>query len=99
MGSNSVQNSLIQFIDEQMVDESAKITEFKKPHRVANLDQQSFTYQFKLKGSFSELLKTIYALEQDGNFGEVIHMDFEKKRNFRTQKERLEATVFIQQLK
>ncbi len=99
LGSNSVQNSLIKFINGIDKENSAQILEFNKPHLSQEDNNRVTTYQFKLQGSFQSILKTIYQLEQNGNFGEVVYLDFEKKRNYKTGKDRLEATVFIRQLR
>lgn len=98
-GSSSIQNNLLRFLQEQSRENAIRISEFSKPHVVEQEDYHIATYQFKLKGGYTALLKTLYALEQKGIFGEVVHVNYQKKKNYRTRKEHLEATVFVQQLK
>ena len=62
-------------------------------------ENQYYTYSFILNGNYADILKVIHPIEQKGNFGEIVHTDFQKKKDYRTRKLTLEATVFVQQLR
>ena len=56
------------------------------------------TYSFTVKGSYANILKLIYKFEQHGNFGKLISVNFEKKKNYKTGKVNLECKIFLQKI-
>lgn len=95
----SIENNLLHALHVEAKKNDLKVMDFNSPHVYINDQQELNTFIFTLEGSFQDILKSIYHLEQQGNFGKVAHVNFEKKKNFRTRKTFLNATIFIQRYK
>lgn len=95
----SLQNNLLRVLNEEVLLNNLDIIDFNQPHIHQNELNETHTFTFKLKGEFVDILKTIHALEQKGNFGKIVHLDFVKKKNYRTNKYSLSASVFLQIIK
>jgi len=92
---SSVQNNLIQTINVFSKEKGVKIVDFGEPHLQQKDDILIKTYQFILEGDFQSLNGLIYQLEQKTKFGEIINVHFEKKKDLRTGKQFLQATVLL----
>ncbi len=99
LGDTSIQNNLLRVLNQESEKNKLKVMDFNQPHIFQVENNKMYTYTFDLQGEYNGILKTIYSLEQKGNFGEVVHLDFEKKRNYRTNTYYLGAKVFIRQVK
>ena len=95
----SVQNNLLRMINMEAEKNKVKILEFNKPHYHEEGEQQIYTYNMKLSGSYAAILITIHSIEAHGSFGDVVHIDFEKKINYKTNKYTLGAMIFVQQVR
>lgn len=96
LGNTSIENNLLRVINIEAEKNKLKLIDFNDPH-ISEVDgNQLNTFDFILEGEFISLIKTIYVLEQENTFGEVVHLHFEKKKNYRTNKSYLEARVFVQ---
>lgn len=98
MKGNSVQNNLLEFLNSKSISEGFIISDFQKPHTFSEKGATTTSYRFKLEGSYSEIEQVLYSLEQDYNFGQVAHIHFEKKRDYRKGKSFLECFVIIESL-
>jgi hypothetical protein len=98
IGETSLQNNLLRILNQESSKNDLKIIDFNQPHIYKTETNSLYTYSFGLKGGYPNILKTIHTLEQNGKFGEVVHIDFEKKKNYRTNKSYLEAKVLLQQV-
>ncbi|MEX0288538.1 MAG: hypothetical protein AB3N14_05465 [Flavobacteriaceae bacterium] len=99
LGGTSLQNNLLRVLNQAAEKHNLKVMDFNKPHVFQADNNSLYTYSFDLKGGYNNILKTIYTLEQKGNFGDVVYVDFEKKKNYRTRRNSLTAKVFVQQVK
>jgi len=97
LGNTAMENNLLKAINTAAEKNNLKVIDFNPPHRSAVNSAQLNTYHFSLEGNFTSTLNAIYALEKNGNFGEVAHINFEKKRNYNSNRRYLQATVFMQQ--
>ena len=98
LGTSSLQNDLIRFLNSVATDHKVKILELRAPHIFQGDNAVSKTYTLKFEGDFNDVLHVIHALEQNGGFGAVSHFALEKHKNYRTGKSRLEALVFLEQV-
>lgn len=96
--NTSVQNNLLSFLNAQGQTTSVVVSEFQEPHNYLQDDSKVVSYSFKLVGEYDDLLRVIYSLEQDYNFGEITHISFEKKRDYRRRIEYLEAIMVIENI-
>lgn len=97
LGNTSVENNLLKTISSESNNQSVRISDFEAKHSIVANNLAIDTYRFTLEGPFTDILKVLYVLEQKGGFGKTVHVDFFKERNFRTKKESLKGTVFLQQ--
>lgn len=95
----SIQNNLLRTINQEATKTNTKVMEFKQPHLYQVGENSLLTYSFTLNGDYKNILKVVHTIEQKGNFGEIVHVDFQKKKNYRSNKYSLGATVFVQQVK
>lgn len=99
IGDTSVQNNLLRTINEEARGRNVKVMGLNEPHVEIEDNNRRITYSFSLGGGYTGILKTVHTIERKGNFGEIVHLGFEKKKNYRTGRSSLEAIVFVQQVK
>jgi len=99
LSSNAIENDLLRVLNIEAQKNKIKILDFNSPH-IFTKDSigKVLTFPFTLEGSYNGILKTVYTIEQKNNFGEVVHLNFEKKKNYRTHKEFLTADVLLQSI-
>ncbi|WP_127019817.1 hypothetical protein [Flagellimonas beolgyonensis] len=95
LSSSAFQTDLLKFLNENNTTQSVKLIEFKSPHFFQDKSTENVTYMMKLEGRYTEILKVLYALENQSGFGSISHTSFEKQNNHRTQKEHLQSSVFL----
>lgn len=91
----SIQNNLLKTINTIADTTDLKVITFLEPHSIENNDLIIKTYQFTIEGNYNSILKLIHHLEQKTKFGEIINLHFEKKTNFKTNKQYLQAHVLL----
>lgn len=92
----SVQNNLLNILTNASQSRDFTISNFEQPHLYTQDGFTKTSYQFSLKGDFQGILKTIYGLEQNYSLGNIAHLHFEKKLNYRTRKPYLETDVIVE---
>lgn len=95
---SSFQNNLLKIVNTFAKENKLAITGFKEPHIIEQNDAVTKTYQFSVKGDYTSILKLLHTIEQYGNYGKIISTDFQKKKNYKTNKVFLECTVFLQRV-
>ena len=99
VNNTSVQNNLLRTINGQAKEHNVRVMDINEPHVHQKNTTTKITYNFNLEGTFTDIVKIIYKLEEKNSFGTIIHLDFNKRRNFKRNKEYLNAIVYIQQVK
>ncbi|MEX0274115.1 MAG: hypothetical protein AB3N16_07040 [Flavobacteriaceae bacterium] len=99
MVDTSVQNNLLRTLNQESSRHKVSVIDFNKPHVYQLGDNELNTYSFKIQGDFVNVLKVLHLLENKGNFGEIIHVGLEKKKDYRTKVQRLEAEVLLQMVR
>ncbi|WP_047415878.1 hypothetical protein [Cellulophaga sp. Hel_I_12] len=97
--NTSIENNLLRILNIEASKNSLDIIDFNTPHIYIDNNGEVYTYNFTLQGGFIDIISTLHQLELNGNFGEVAHVNLLKKKNFKTNKDYLIATVFIQNFK
>lgn len=97
---NSLQNNILKTLHTLSNNGGFDIIAFEEPHIYQDEASQktTTTYDFTIQGGYKSLIEVLYALEQKYSFGNVIHTNFEKKKNFRTGKRYLQCTVLLQRI-
>lgn len=98
LSGGSIQNTLLKDINTFSEDNNLKVNNFLEPHVFASEDLIIKSYQFSLEGDYTEIIQLIYTLEQESNFGEIINVHFEKKKNFRTGRDYLQAQIILKSI-
>ncbi|WP_108804567.1 hypothetical protein [Aquimarina sp. Aq107] len=97
---NSLQNNILKVLNTLSSDSNFKIINFEKPHKYIDEDSQktTTTYNFTLQGDYKSLIHVVYALEQNYSFGNILSVNFEKKKNFRTGNRFLQCKILLQRV-
>ncbi len=98
MKGNSVQNNLLEFLNTKSESEGFTISDFNEPHTFSQDGATTTSYRFTLEGSYEEIEQVLYSLEQEYNFGQIAHVHFEKKKDYRKGKDYLECFVIVESL-
>lgn len=98
MKGNSVQNNLLEFLNTKSGSGNFTISDFNEPHTFSENGATTTSYQFTLEGSYDGVEQILYSLEQEYNFGRIAHVHFEKKRDYRKDKDYLECFVIVESL-
>ncbi len=98
VSESSFQNTLLKTITVIADSSALKIISFNKPHVFKTDNSIISTYSFSLQGNFSKITELIYQLEQQSKLGEVISVQYQKKKNYRRNFYLLECTVFLQRV-
>lgn len=92
----STQNNLLSFLNQTAQKDAFIITSFNEPHLYLEDNIQKSSFQFTLQGNFNEIEKVIYKLEQEHNFGKIVHLKYEKKRDYRKAKDFLQCFIVLE---
>lgn len=96
---SSAQNNLLKFLNREATKNKVKVIDFNAPHVVEGENGSIQTSIFLLEGGYTDILKTLNALENRGIHGAISHVRFEKKKNFRSKRTYLQAQVFLERMK
>nr|WP_321232938.1 hypothetical protein [uncultured Psychroserpens sp.] len=92
---NSIQNTILKTINSYADSSNLKVSDFIEPHQIQQNDLKISTYQFTLEGNYNAIIGLIHNLEQNTKFGEIINLDFKKKKNYKTGKYFLQAHILL----
>lgn len=97
---SSLQNDLLEVLNKNSKDKSFKIISLNEPHLYISEDNSETTsYRFVLEGNYQDLEKVLYTLEKVYSFGNLAHINFEKKKDYRLNKEFLVCSVLLQNVR
>ena len=92
---NSFQQTLLQKLNAFSKTATIEIISFNEPHLFREINTNLMTYSFEVKGTFKTLLKLVNTLEKQ-QLGEIISINFEKKKNYRRNNYELTALFHLQ---
>jgi hypothetical protein len=95
---NSFQQTLLKKINSFAEKEKITIISFEEPHEFERNEINLKTYFFEIKGDFRALLKLINELERQ-QLGQLVSVNFIKKKKYRTNRTALSCQFYIQKLK
>lgn len=94
--SESFQNDLLKQLNSFCNTHHLKIIDFKEPHIITDKGFVSSSYIFSLEGSYNGCLSLLNKIENSPNLGSIQHLNFIKKRNFKTNVDQLFVEVILQ---
>jgi hypothetical protein len=92
---NSFQQTLLKKLNIFKKTTPIEIISFQEPHTFKDKNVTLMTYSFEIKADFSALLQLVNNLERQ-QLGEIISVNFEKKKNYRRNKQELIGKFYIQ---
>jgi len=93
------QQQLLEFVTNYCEEQHITLQEYPQPISHQEDDYAVETNIFVVKGNFIKLLKMIYALEQEMRIGKVVAVEYKSKKNLRTKRLNLTATVYLQNVR
>src|SRR5690554_6404688 len=96
MKGNSVQNNLLEFLNSRSARGNFVISDFNEPHTFSENGATTTSYRFTLEGSYNAIEEILYSLEQEYNFGRVIHVHFETINDYRKNKNYLICFIIVE---
>lgn len=97
--SESFQNDLLKQLNSYSDIYHFKITDFKEPHILSEKEFVTTNYIFSLEGSFNGCLALISKIENSPTLGSIKHLNFTKKRNYKSNVDQLFVEVILQKNK
>lgn len=94
----SLQNKLLEHINRIAQLNKLTVVAFNPPHSFTETATTFNTYSFKVRGSYTAIIKLLYDLEQLTRFGKVTSVLFEKKKNHKTRRFFLDCDIYIQRI-
>jgi len=94
--SESFQNDLLKQLNTYSDTYHLKITDFKEPQITTEKGFVVTSYIFSLEGSFNGCLALLNKIENNPTLGSIKHLNFTKKRNYKTNMDQLFIEVIMQ---
>ena len=94
---NSFQQTILNTLSEFAKTVPIDIISFEEPHSFVQDNTYLHTYSFEVKGEFSSLLKLVNTFERQ-RLGTIKSLDFEKKKNYRLNRQELTVRLYMQKL-
>ena len=97
--SESFQNDLLKQLTTYSDSYHLKIVDFQEPHAISQKGFTTTSYIFSLEGSFNGCLALLNKIENNPALGTVRHLNFIKKKNYKTNTDQLFVEVIMQKNK
>lgn len=97
--SESFQSDLLKQLTAYSDVYNLKIIDFKEPHVIIEKDFATTSYIFSIEGSFNDCLALLNKMENNPSLGSIKHLNFTKKRNYKTNADQLFVEVIVQKNK
>lgn len=97
--SESFQNDLLKQLTSYSDNYKLKIVDFQEPHAVMQKGFTVTSYIFSLEGSFNGCLALLNKVENNPALGTIRHLNFVKKKNYKTNTDELFVEVIMQKNK
>jgi hypothetical protein len=94
--SESFQNDLLKQLNTYSDSYHLKIIDFKEPHFMSEKGFMVTSYIFSLEGSFNGCLALLNKIENNPSLGSIKHLNFSKKRNYKTNTDQLFVEIILQ---
>lgn len=97
--SESFQNDLLKQLASYSDSYHLKIVDFKEPHTISQKGFTTTSYTFSLEGSFNGCLAVLNKVENNPMLGNIKHLNFIKKKNYKTNTDQLFVEIIMQKNK
>ena len=93
--TTNLQNELLVRLNSLCDKHQCEIINFEEPHVDSLRGIENTYHQFGLKGNYKQIINTIYDLEYDRNLGQLVSVQFLKKRDYKRNRVYLTADILI----
>jgi hypothetical protein len=93
--SESYQNDLLKQLNFYSAKYNLKVIDFKEPHIIIEKNTTTSSYIFSLQGSFNGSIALLNKLENNPALGTIKHINFNKKRNYKSNVDELFVEVVL----
>ncbi|MFV8282603.1 hypothetical protein ACNKXS_13720 [Christiangramia marina] len=77
-----------------------QIIAFKAPHEyITDANENVTSYNFKLEGSYKDLEKILFSIENNYSLGRLVHTNFYLETDYRTTIKKLHVNAIIRHIK
>lgn len=94
----SFQSNLLQTITSFSKLNNLTVVSFEEPHIITKNKTTINTFEFSVRGNYNNSLRLIHELEQTKKLGKILLVNFEREKNYRTNKQFLETRILLQRL-
>jgi hypothetical protein len=94
--NESFQNDLLKQLNMYSNTYRLKIIDFNEPHTSCEKGSLTTSYIFSVEGSFNGCLALLNKIENNPSFGCIKHLNFTKKKDYKTNMDHLFVEVIIQ---
>lgn len=94
--SESYQNDLLKQLNFYSTKYNLKVIDFKEPHTIIEKNATTSSYIFSLQGSFNGSIALLNKLENNTALGTIKHINFTKKRNYKSNLDELFVEVVLE---
>lgn len=78
------------------VDKNLSLSNFLPEQKKTQGELELITSPIEVSGGYFEIVQLAYFIEQEEKLGHIASIDFEKKKNLKTKKEKLIASIYLQ---
>ena len=96
--SESYQNDLLKQLNFYSAKYNLKVIDFKEPHIIIEKNTTTSSYIFSLQGSFNGSIALLNKLENNPALGTIKHINFNKKRNYKSNLDELFVEVVLEKI-
>lgn len=89
-----VQQEILNFVTNQ--DKDIDVYKIEEIHEASDNKFLIYSNQLTIEGAFEDLLKIVYEFEKKFQYSRVVHVNFFKKKDFRTKRVKLYAKIIFQ---
>ncbi|WP_348799721.1 hypothetical protein [Flavobacterium adhaerens] len=94
--SESFQNDLLKQLTSYSDTYHLKVVDFQEPHIISEKGFITTSYIFSIEGSFNGCLAVLNKIENNPVLGTIRHLNFIKKKNYKTNSDQLFVEVIMQ---
>lgn len=91
----SIQNQILNILNEFSSNGSIEIKKFKEPHTIEENELIIKTFDLTIKANYNNIIKLVHHFEQKERFSEIINLNLKKIKNHKTGKYFLQAKILL----
>lgn len=98
-GDRYIEQQLLSYVTSYCEHERLELIDYPKPYLHLQNGYGVETKKIEVKGTFKKIVGLVYGLEQESKSGTVVSVHYVSKKNLRSKRYELSATLYLQNLK